>query len=82
MGLGVCLVLALIVGTIANSGVMGMGAFIIFAVVMYMYLISFQAKHDEKERDQMIAAIGLPDIIHVKPIPVYQMFRFHFKLRT
>lgn len=50
------------------SFVMGFG----LAAAAYLFVLSFQAKHDERERDQMIASLKLPDFIRCKPIPIIE----------
>lgn len=76
-----CLLIGVSVGVLIGSGAGGMLIFLILAAIAYVYLISFQAKHDEKERDQMIASLKMPDIIRVKPIPIYKMFKYKFKIK-
>lgn len=58
-----------------------MGVFLGLGALMYVYLIKFQSDHDEKERDQMIDSIFIPDNITVKPIKIYRYFTTSFKFK-
>lgn len=81
LGVAVALVLGLIIGAVLDSGLLGIVSFLGLSALMYVYLISFQSKHDEKERDQMIDSLFLPDNITVKPIKIYRYFKTSFKYK-
>lgn len=71
--IGVCVLVGLAVGSLTGSGliafVLGLGA----GAAGYLAVTSFQSRHSEKERDQMIASLKLSDVIRVRPVSVYQM---------
>lgn len=79
-GLAVALVLGLAVGSIIGSGLVGIIAFLAFAAVIYMYIVKFQSEHTEKERDQMISSVGMPESIRTRPVPFNRLFRVRFNL--
>lgn len=79
--LAVALVLGLLVGSLVGSGLVGTVAFIAFSAAAYMYVVKFQSEHSEKERDQMLSSLTLPDIVRVRPAPFTKLFKVKFNLR-
>ncbi len=78
-GLGGVLVMALLIGTLTGSRILGILVFAVLAVFVYMFVIDFQGKHSEKERDQMISTISLPDNIIVPPVKTKELFKVDFE---
>ena len=80
-GVAVCFFIGMTLGfVIFKTGAIGLILSLILSGFVYMYLISFQAKHNEKERDQ-IASLKRPDVIKVKPIPICRMFKTKFVIK-
>ena len=80
-GAGCCLAFGFFIGVLIGITMLGFLFGLILGGIFYMYLIHFQSKHDEKERDMMIASMKTPEIIRVRPIPVYKLMRIKFTIK-
>ena len=73
VAIGAATVVGLFIGSQFHSGlitfVFGFG----LAAIAYVLVLRFQSEHSEKERDQMIASMKLPDVIRVKPRKIVSM---------
>ena len=78
MGIGAALCIAFMIGSV-TSGLIGTICFVIFGVVAYLFVIYYQSKYSERERDKWLSAKKLPDIIVLSPRPINKMSNYKLK---
>lgn len=67
VGLFAALMLALMVGMITNS-LVGFVSFLVGGIVVYLFVIRFQSRFSERERDKWMSSRNLPDVIVFRPV--------------
>lgn len=64
----------MIIGTITNS-LVGFLTGLVLSVIAYLFVISFQSRFSERERNKWMASRELPDVIIMKAIPIKNLSR-------
>lgn len=81
IGLGGALCLAFMV-TAITSGLIGIIIFVFAGIAVYLYVIGYQSRYTERERDKKLSARSLPDVIVVPPIPFSRLSNYKVKLES
>lgn len=70
-------VVAIIVGALIGSftsSLVGFLSALVVAVVVYLYIINFQSRFTERERNKWLSSRGLPDVIIMRATPIKNYF--------
>ena len=75
VGIIIALFIALMVSAIFNS-IVGTVVFVILSVVAYLYVVHYQSRFSERERDKWLSARKLPDVIVMPPVPLRKLSKY------
>lgn len=67
------IIIGALIGSFTNS-LVGFLFAIIIAVVVYLYVINFQSRFTERERNKWLSSRGLPDVIIMRATPIKNYF--------
>lgn len=78
IGLAIALVIGMLVGSVTN-GLIGILVFVALTAAAYIGVMAFQARFTERERKKWFSSRKIPDLIHVKPVPIHKLARLNEK---